>query len=109
MEGYDDSLFLDEEVVYSSATYRIDAVRLLGKVLNAIKSNPMDPAALELADTHLTNWALHLPDEKRKPIDRDQHVDEVLFTAHMIAAAYGSLPLLSALRLTMRQMFHPAP
>jgi hypothetical protein len=61
----------------------------------------MDPAVLEHADTHLTNWALHLPDEKRKPIDRDQHVDEVLFTAHMIAAAYVFLLMLS-FRLTYR-------
>jgi hypothetical protein len=88
LADYDDSLFDDdEEVVYSSGTYRIDAVRLLGKVLVATRSTPTDPLSLELADTHLTNWSLHLPDVKRKPMDRDGVVDEVLFGAHMIAAA----------------------
>jgi hypothetical protein len=47
----------------------------------------MDTGALDMADTHLANWTLHLPDEKKKPIDRDGMVDEVLFEAHMIAAA----------------------
>jgi hypothetical protein len=43
--------------------------------------------ALDLADTHLANWALHLPDCKKKVIDREGNVDEVLFTAHMIISS----------------------
>ena len=46
-----------------------------------------DPEAMESADTCLTNWSLHLPSEKRKPINRDGQVDEVLFVAHMIINA----------------------
>jgi hypothetical protein len=56
-------------------------------VLAATRTNPVDVAALDLADTHLANWALHLPDCKRKVIDHTGVVDEVLFTSHMIIAS----------------------
>lgn len=50
-------------------------------------AQPPDHQALEMADTHLTNWSLHLPAEKRKPINRDGQADEVMFVAHMIVDA----------------------
>jgi hypothetical protein len=89
---YDDACFADEETIFSSSTYRIDTIRLLQKVLAAIRTDPMDTTALDLADTHLANWGFHLPDVKKKPMDRNGVVDEVLFEAHMIAAAYVDSP-----------------
>jgi len=59
--------------------------------MNAVRSQPVDVSLLELADTHLTNWVLHLPTIKRKPMNRDGSVDEVLFEAHMIIGACSIL------------------
>ncbi len=73
--------------MFSSATYRIDAVRIVHRVLSATRAVPVDVSALDLADTHLANWGLHLPDCKKKIINRDGKVDEVLFEAHMIISA----------------------
>lgn len=53
----------------------------------ATRNNPVDVSALDLADTHLANWALHLPDCKKKVIHHNGSVDEVLFTAHMVIAS----------------------
>lgn len=52
-----------------------------------MRADSTDPLPYERADTHLSNWFLHLPADKRKPIGRDGKVDEVLFTAHMILNA----------------------
>jgi hypothetical protein len=90
LQDYDDSTFLaasDEDIVFSSSTYRIDAVRIVHKVLAAVRCTPIEPVAMDLADTHLTNWILHLPLAKKKPLDRDGIIDEVMFEAHMIIAA----------------------
>ena len=88
LNDYDDALFItDETTSFSSATYRIDAVRILHKVFQTMRADPSDVQFYERADTHLTSWQLHLPAEKRKPVGRDGKVDEVLFGAHMIANA----------------------
>jgi hypothetical protein len=86
LEDYDEIDFVDDDFMFSSGTYRIDAVRLLGKVMVSM-SKDSEPLAFDRADNHLTNWSLHLPKAKRKPMDRDGNVDEVLFGAHMIVAA----------------------
>jgi hypothetical protein len=86
LEDYDNVDFVDDDFMYSSGTYRIDAVRLLGKVMVSMHKDS-DASAFDRADDHLTNWSLHLPDAKRKPMDRDGNVDEILFEAHMIVAA----------------------
>jgi hypothetical protein len=90
LQDYDDSTFLaedEDDTVFSSSTYRIDAVRIVHKVLAAVRCQPVEAAAMDLADTHLTNWILHLPLAKKKPLDRDGVIDEVMFEAHMIIAA----------------------
>jgi hypothetical protein len=92
LQDYDDSAFLapadSADAVFSSSTYRIDAVRIVHKVLAAVRCDPVEPVAMDLADTHLTNWILHLPLPKKKPMDRDGVIDEVMFEAHMIIAAW---------------------
>jgi hypothetical protein len=90
LQDYDDSTFLaedEEDMIFSSSTYRIDAVRIVHKVLAAVRCQPVEPVALDLADTHLSNWILHLPLVKKKPVDRDGVIDEIMFEAHMIIAA----------------------
>ena|ERR1700753_1496193 len=93
LQDYDDSIFLDaddEEEVFSSSTYRIDAIRIVHRVMAAtrsVASDVMAQEAFDMAETQIKNWALCLPEAKKKPIDRDGIVDEVLFEAHMIVSA----------------------
>jgi hypothetical protein len=87
LDDYDNALFLDENAVFPSSTYRIDSIRLLHKVFAASQASPSETHVVDAADVHLRNWALHLPPNKRKAIDREGNVDEVLFEAHMIVAA----------------------
>jgi len=87
LADFDDALFVEDVILFSSSTYRIDAIRLLQKAFIASRAQSMDGGLVDAADIRLTNWALHLPPSKRRPIDRDGRVDEVLFEAHMIVSA----------------------
>lgn len=91
LEDYDDAVFEDEDNVFSSATYRIDAVRLMQKVCPiqrmAMMTGTIDEEMVAMADVHLTQWWLHLPPNKRSAIDRHGNVDEILFEAFMITHA----------------------
>jgi hypothetical protein len=85
-------LFLgdDEEEIFSSSAYRIDAIRIVHGVMGATRGVAGDDQAqdaFDMAETQIKNWALFLPEAKKKPIDRDGVVDEVLFEAHMIVSA----------------------
>ena len=52
-----------------------------------VAGDVMAQEAFEMAETQIKNWAFFLPEPKKKPIDRDGVVDEVLFEAHMIVSA----------------------
>ena len=84
LEDYDNSAFDSEETVFSSYTYRIDAIRILGKILPITDPDVMDYHALDIADASLTNWHLHLPACKKEILGKGLEVDEILFQAHMI-------------------------
>jgi hypothetical protein len=77
----------EEDEIFSSSTYRIDAIRIIHKVMAAGMAPPGTPDVFEMAETSIKNWAFYLPEPKKKPIDRDGVVDEVLFEAHMIVSA----------------------
>jgi hypothetical protein len=77
----------DDDEVYSSSTYRIDAIRVLHKVMAASRDTSNNNELFDSAETHIMNWSFGLPDVKKRPIDREGVVDEVLFEAHMILSA----------------------
>jgi hypothetical protein len=84
-------VFEEAGQTFSSATYRIDAIRLLHKVCLVQKlqneNGAMDAQIVAQADVHLTNWWLHLPPSKRSAVNKSSKVDEILFEAFMIAYA----------------------
>ncbi|KAF2091243.1 hypothetical protein K490DRAFT_13810, partial [Saccharata proteae CBS 121410] len=82
---YEDAAFMDDEVQFSSFTFRIDAVRNLGRVLAVSRPDLLDSRAIEVVDSYLVNWGLHLPASKKEVITRDGQLDHMLFQAHMIA------------------------
>ncbi|KAH7394494.1 hypothetical protein BKA66DRAFT_509756 [Pyrenochaeta sp. MPI-SDFR-AT-0127] len=87
LQDYDDSAFLPSLPTFSSFTYLIDAVRILGKVFECARlDSTFEYHAVDVVDQYLCNWRLHLPPSKFEIVNNDGHVDEVLFQAHMVNA-----------------------
>ena len=92
-QDFIDRAFAAEPYNYSSEAYKIEAVRLLGKVVN-ISADIVSPndEQVESLDASLANFILSLPPEKRYNIERDGKCDELLFSAHnLIDSALISL------------------
>ncbi|KAH9863822.1 hypothetical protein J1614_009754 [Plenodomus biglobosus] len=87
LQDYDDSAFLPTFPIFSSFTYLIDAVRILGKVFECARlDSTFEYHAVDVVDGYLCNWRLHLPPSKLDIVNNNGHVDEVLFQAHMVNA-----------------------
>ncbi|CZS92637.1 related to Zn(II)2Cys6 transcriptional activator [Rhynchosporium agropyri] len=87
IQDFDDESFDGRDFFYSSYTYRIAAIRNLGRVLQSRQILPSDEQTMSRADAYLVNWRLHLPDAKKTLISHDGRLDEMLFQAHMITEA----------------------
>lgn len=87
MADLDDAEFLATDEAFSSFTYRVDAIRRTGFAFKALGLDPLCAETLELADAALANWHLQLPESKRDAINRHGILDEMMFQAHMLAAA----------------------
>lgn len=88
LSSFRERAFAKDEVVYSSFAYRIEAARLVGRIL-ALSDFPheSDDNNIEAIDAGLTSWILHLPPSKREVVDHEGKVDEMLFQAHMLISA----------------------
>lgn len=77
--------FAFQECEYSSLAYKIESVRLLGKVIS-IGPDIAGCTSEQVGslDASLANFVLSLPQNKRSPISLDGQMDEVLFSAHSI-------------------------
>ncbi|KAI9763695.1 MAG: hypothetical protein M1840_009168 [Geoglossum simile] len=84
---FDDAAFSNEEHIFSSFAYRVEAIRNVGRILAVGQRGGSEESDVDEADACLVNWALHLPESKRALVDRDGQVDEMLFQAYMIANA----------------------
>lgn len=87
---YDNRLFADDEFQFSSFCYRIDAARILTRVLALTGNYDVHHDQVQAVDNALAGWAHHLPPGKADIIDKFGEVDEILFQAHMIIQ-YASL------------------
>lgn len=96
--------------MYSSFTYRIAAIQLLGRVLVLARTDQPDPHQLDALETSLANWTLHLPKSKKVAVDKDGKVDEMLFQAQMIVAAWVPPIRLELVALSdfLSQKYNPA-
>lgn len=86
LEDFDNRLFDQRDFTYSSYSYRIGAIRNLGKVLHVLQNTPRDEPVVNRVDVHLVNWGLNLPNSKKDVISTEGQFDEMLFQAHMITA-----------------------
>ncbi|KAI5250216.1 hypothetical protein E4T43_00086 [Aureobasidium subglaciale] len=104
LEQFDMRLFADEEIQFSSFAYRIEAARILARVLAVAGTQNEDQ--VQVVDNALAGWIHNLPRTKIDVVNVYNMVDEILFQGHMIiqcATIYLHLPrsdLLNTLPVT---------
>ncbi|ORY01124.1 hypothetical protein BCR34DRAFT_494151 [Clohesyomyces aquaticus] len=83
---YESSLFADEEVTFSSFCYRIEAVRLLGRVLAITGAHGVHRDQVQSVDNALAAFLHHLPPSKSEPeiVNTYGELDELMFQTHMV-------------------------
>lgn len=77
-------VFMEDEEIshYSSFAYRIEAVRILARVLvlNSLPETHHDH--LQAVANNIVSWTHHLPPQKIDIVDKYGNIDEMLFQAH---------------------------
>ncbi|KAL2214933.1 hypothetical protein M432DRAFT_164331 [Thermoascus aurantiacus ATCC 26904] len=81
---FDDRVFADEERDFSSFCYRIEAVRILGRVVAMQDALEGQQEKVEAIDARIASWFHHLPESKSEIMRPDGSVDEMMFQATMI-------------------------
>lgn len=92
---FDQRIFADEERDFSSYAYRIEAVRILGRVVTAQQMLEGQQDHVEAIDARIASWFHHLPESKVELMRPDGSVDEIMFQASMIvngASIYLNFP-----------------
>jgi hypothetical protein len=80
---YDRRVFLnDSSISFSSACVRIDAIRLVGRVLALASLTDAHPDDIQALETALTSWEYNLPSSCTDVIDASGEVDLMMFQAH---------------------------
>jgi hypothetical protein len=81
---FDDRVFTDDDVGFSSFSYRIEAVRILGRVVLTGQVTQGHQEQIEAIDATIASWFHHLPESKAELMRSDGTVDEMMFQATMI-------------------------
>ncbi|KAL1969176.1 hypothetical protein VTN77DRAFT_430 [Rasamsonia byssochlamydoides] len=81
---FDDRVFADEEIDFSSYCYRIEAVRILGRVVLLSETVQGQQELVEAVDARIASWFHHLPESKAELMRADGTVDEMMFQAMMV-------------------------
>ncbi|KAE8357060.1 hypothetical protein BDV28DRAFT_126154 [Aspergillus coremiiformis] len=95
IKEFDERIFEDTEMCFSSFAYRIEAARILAQVVSI--QNMIDDQQNNVIniDVRITAWFLSLPDSKTELLRSDGLVDEMMFQANMVvngAAIYLHFP-----------------
>ncbi|KAH7074918.1 hypothetical protein BKA63DRAFT_324675 [Paraphoma chrysanthemicola] len=86
LDDFHGSVFAEEEKVFSSFCYRIEAVRLLGRVLTITGAHGVHRDLVQAADNALAAFIHHLPRAKSEAeiVNTFGELDELMFQAHTI-------------------------
>ncbi|KAH8430938.1 uncharacterized protein LDX57_008601 [Aspergillus melleus] len=77
-------VFAEEETVFSSFSYRIEAATILCRVLVLNRLRDYHRDHLQAIENALVSWVNHLPPKKLDIVDSYGNVDEMMFQAHLI-------------------------
>ncbi|KAJ5497564.1 hypothetical protein N7463_009551 [Penicillium fimorum] len=92
---FDGRVFAEEERDFSSYCYRIEAIRILGRVVAMQDMTEGQQDQVEALDARIGSWGHHLPESKEELLRPDGSVDEIMFQATMMlngAAIYLNFP-----------------
>ncbi|KAJ6118678.1 hypothetical protein N7471_013298 [Penicillium samsonianum] len=92
---FDGRVFAEEERDFSSFCYRIESIRILGRVVAMQDMTEGQQDHVEALDARIGSWGHHLPESKEELLRPDGSVDEIMFQATMIlngAAIYLNFP-----------------
>ncbi|EMF11884.1 uncharacterized protein SEPMUDRAFT_149735 [Sphaerulina musiva SO2202] len=84
LQDYDGRLFADEDWQFSSASYRIDAVRILARVIDVSSANKVHADSIQSIDNAMASWKFHLPNDKAGIVVHSGEVDPMMFQAFML-------------------------
>lgn len=88
LAAFDVRFFMDDEIEYSSFSYRIAAARALGKItMISCTAGTPSSSSIRSAELEMENLKLHLPSSMQRYVDSEGQVDEVAFQAHLIMNA----------------------
>jgi len=116
-QDYENRDMEEVETVYSSIVYLYDMGKVVSSVMDMlIETGTFGEAMIERCDTKLAIWTSLLPACKRDPVRRDGSIDEIMYTAHMIASVtintmhrpFSSLSL-SPEEMTTQAFLSPTP
>ena len=88
---FDDQIFNGDDREFSSFTYRIAAIKNLGRMMRLPNNGFPSDENVDRIESHLSNWRIHLPSTKRNCLTEDCKLDEMMFQAHMIIHAYVTI------------------
>lgn len=86
LSQFDNRVFDEEEISFSSCCYRIEAVRIMARVLTIAEDPDVDKDEFTAVDNALAGWKYHLP-QCKADIARSETAgepDELMFQAHLI-------------------------
>ncbi|KAJ5873757.1 uncharacterized protein N7529_002187 [Penicillium soppii] len=92
---FDGRVFAEEDRDFSSYCYRIESIRILGRVVAMGEMTEGQQDLVEAIDARIGSWGHHLPESKEELLRPDGSVDEIMFQATMIlngAAIYLNFP-----------------
>lgn len=81
LSQFDERLFSDEECSYSSFCYRIEAIRILARVIAVSSANEAPADGIQAIDNAIASFKHHLPNDKAGIIDPSGEGDQLMFQA----------------------------
>lgn len=83
LASFDNRIFgsVNSYVTYASSSFRIDAVRIMGRVLALASQESAQPDQVQALDNLLTAWEYNLPPAHRNVIGPSGKIDHMLFQA----------------------------
>ncbi|KAI6877772.1 hypothetical protein KC360_g9041 [Hortaea werneckii] len=81
LDQFDERFFAYEGQPFSSASYRIDAVRIMGRILDLSRADSTEIENVKAVDSAIAAWKIHLPADKAQIVDFQGRVDHMMFQA----------------------------
>lgn len=86
IQAFDERMFTDVPVNFSSYCYRIEAIRIIDRILTMSATPDVKADDVQAIDNALASWKFNLPSIQSDVIDSSGNLDQMLFQAHYYIA-----------------------